>query len=102
MRALVLVLLLAGCTSLPSGFTVPQELAVACRGYAATLSAITPFKSRMNAEQVAFINEANAVVVPACETASVGVTTENGAALLRTVRDRLRQMLIIEQEVRAQ
>jgi len=98
MRALFIVVLLTGCAIPSGGFTVAQEIAVVCRGYASTLSALTPFKGRMTAPQVAAIDDANLLVIPTCRAVGLGqeAPTED---ILRTVRDRLREMLILEQKI---
>ncbi len=90
-------LLLAACTA--TDLTTPQEVAVACRGYASTLFALTPFKSRMTDAQIGFVDRANATVIPACAAAAEG---EDQATddVLRLVRDQLRQMLLLEQSLK--
>lgn len=100
MRALLLVVFLAGCAIPAGGFTVAQEIAVVCRGYASTLSALTPFKGQMTAAQIAAIDDANLLVIPTCK--AVGLRQEAPTEdILRTVRDRLREMLILEQKIKS-
>lgn len=99
MKALIFApLLLVACAGL-EGFTVAQEVAVACRGYASTLSAVTPFKNRMSAAEKTIVDEANALVIPACNSVALGAPPSDD--MLRVLRDHLRKMLVLEQSVKS-
>lgn len=102
LRLLILApILLVGCAVGGSGFTPEQELAVVCRGYASTLTAVVPFKPRMTEDQIAFVNQANVIVIPTCKKAATGQTVDPLLAL-DIVRDQLRQMLLIESQYKGE
>jgi len=92
---IALPLLIASCASL----TVDQEMAIACRGYASTLTILATYKDKMTQEQIKTVDEARAIINPICQTAASGEVYDLRSSL-DTVRAELSKMLIVEKEVR--
>ncbi len=96
------LLLLGGCVGpggLSGGLTADQSMAIACRGYGATLAALAPYKARMNTEDVQSVNAGVLVLSPLCRAAALG-EVDDYAKALAAVRNELRRMLILERELK--
>ena len=91
-----LVLLLGACAT--AQLTSDQNMAIACRGYSSTLNVLVPFKAAMNEDQIGGIKKAIDVISPLCRAASQGESIDLEAAL-RTIRNELRLLLLLEQEM---
>ena len=65
--ALALAFLGACATqTLPPGGQTTESIITACSSYASALSALTQFKSKLSANDVASVNKSNALVSPIC------------------------------------
>ena len=96
-----LVLLLGACVG-GGAFTSDQNMAVACRGYSSTLNVLVPFKPDMTEAQVDGVKTTIDVVSPLCRAAARGeLDATSLESALRTIRNELRTLLLLEQEVRS-
>lgn len=86
-------LLLVACT----GLSAEQQLAVSCRGYAATLNTVSVWRKSMSERQEATVQATVDIVIPLCEDAASGRVTDFRRAL-DIIRPELRALLEIEQE----
>jgi hypothetical protein len=66
--ALVLAFLGACSTTqtLPPGGQTTESLVTACTSYASALHALTPFKSKLSATEINYVNQSNALAAPVC------------------------------------
>ncbi len=93
---IALALLLGACVG---GFTADQNMAIACRGYAGTLGVLALYKRDMTAEQEASVDAGKLVISPLCRQAATGEIMDYQKSLI-DVRNELRQMLILEREIK--
>lgn len=98
--ALALALVVTGCAGnlYSGGLTASQSMAIACRGYAATISILAPYRHAMSVEEVASVAAARAVISPLCRAAATGEIDDYAAGLI-AVRNKLRIMLVLERKM---
>ncbi len=90
-------LLLTGCTG-SAALSIEQQLAVSCRAYSGTLNVLSLYRPAMDSEQVASVEAVIAIAYPTCAAAASG-TVENPQNALTQLRNGLRTLLILEQEI---
>ncbi len=106
MRSITLALIVAGMAVLFGGcatsqLTADQDMAIACRGYSVTLNVLVPFKPDMNETQIEGVKRGISVISPLCRAAASGeLDIPRLEAALRTLRTELRELLLLEQEVK--
>lgn len=92
---IILAISLAGCAGL-TGLSANAELFTACFTYDRTLSVVNTLKPKMTPAQVNTMKKAVSVISPICKK---GVSLDTSLSSVQAVRDGLRQIIEIEQEV---
>ncbi len=89
--------LLAGCAG-GAALSIEQQLAVTCRAYSGTLNVLSLYRPDMNPGQVASVEAVIVIARPTC-VAAAGGGLEDPQGALTQLRNGLRTLLILEQEI---
>lgn len=90
---LLVVFIAVGC----AGSNTQTQLVLACQTYSDTLYALEPFKPVMNERQITTVRESVKYAGPIC-TGDVEVSDPRAA--LDAVRAKLRELLVVQMEVK--
>ncbi len=78
------LVVLGACTSqtLPPGGQVTESVITACSSYATVLTALTPFKPRLSANDISTVNKSITLTIPICSSPSSYNTSGAVAAVM--------------------